>query len=361
MFETLALMAAKPQTLPSAASDGVAPEWVHLLPAPVNGLIATDDARGPYTAQAAEEIIANTFAKRDRLEIDINHATFLAGPKGGRSDAVGWIVEMQAREDGIWGKVEWTDEGRRLVVGRAYRGISPVLLHDTNKKIVGLANASLVNRPNLQGLTTLHQQQDTAMDWTKYLAELLGLGTDATDAQVKEALKTRLADKAPDAAMQAQMTAIGAALGLASDAGPDAIVAAAQAAQAAATAEPEEIVALQSEITSLTTRLNTMTEDRAREQATAFVDGEIKKGRAGLKPVRDRYISLHMKDAAEAEALIGAMPILTASGTTVVPPPPSDGSISLNAAQAEAARHLGIDPDTYKATLQAERTEENRA
>ncbi|MGK3945780.1 phage protease, partial [Streptomyces caeruleatus] len=78
--------------------------------------------------------------------------------QGGRSDAVGWVREMQAREDGIWGRVEWTPEGQRLVAEKAYRKISPVIIHDAKKKILRIANISLVNRPNLRGLAALNQE-----------------------------------------------------------------------------------------------------------------------------------------------------------------------------------------------------------
>ncbi|MGY6517055.1 phage protease, partial [Vibrio parahaemolyticus] len=71
--------------------------------------------------------------------------------------ARGWIVALQARRDGIWGKVEWTPEGRKLVPG--YRGISPVIRHDKQSgRIDAILRASLTNTPNLSGLVTLHSE-----------------------------------------------------------------------------------------------------------------------------------------------------------------------------------------------------------
>ena len=103
-----------------------APEWVHLLPA---GEIQTGDGRGPYRVADAVALLAASLTEDDRLPIDENHATDLAAPEGRPAPARGWIVELQARADGIWGRVEWTREGKRLVLGRAYRGISPVIRH----------------------------------------------------------------------------------------------------------------------------------------------------------------------------------------------------------------------------------------
>ncbi|MDT8856436.1 phage protease [Paracoccaceae bacterium Fryx2] len=180
-----ALMAAIP--LPADVTS--APDWIHLLPAPADGLVRTADSRGPYRLGEAAGVIAASFAQADRLEIDVNHATFLAAPRGERADAMGWIVEMQAREDGIWGRVEWNAEGAALVTGRAYRGLSPVIIHDAAKNILRIANASLVNRPNLIGLTSLNFEQEPTMNLMQRLAELLGLEAGATEEQILAAVE----------------------------------------------------------------------------------------------------------------------------------------------------------------------------
>lgn len=344
-------------TLPSTGEGKVAPEWIHLLPAPADGLVQTGDARGPYTMAPFAEIIENSFADRDALEIDINHATFLSAPKGGDARAVGWIKEMQARDDGLWGRVEWTDEGASLVTSKAYRGISPVVLHptETDKRISRLANASLVNRPNLQGLTQLHQQE-TSMSFMQRLAKLLGLKEDATEEDVAAAVQKALKPAEEQVALQSSMTSIGEALGV--KGGDAAAVLAAAQAAASGAAVPTEVIALQSEISSLTTKLNSLTEGGARDKATAYVDGEIKRGRAGVKPMRDRYIAMHMKDAVETAALIEAMPVLTGSGPALTPPS-LDGVLSLNAEQMNVARQLGMTTEAYQAALKADQAEEN--
>ena len=146
------------QALPDVAVLGGAPEWIHLLPA---GLIQTGDKRGPYLAANFEQIISESFLHAPKLPIDINHSIHLRAPKGEEAPAFGWIVAMQAREDGLWGKAEWTTAGAELVTSRAYRGISPVIRHTADKTVTSIECVSLVNKPNLRGLTALHQQQDT--------------------------------------------------------------------------------------------------------------------------------------------------------------------------------------------------------
>ncbi|MDK3072762.1 phage protease [Sedimentitalea sp. JM2-8] len=338
------------QVLP-AGEGSDAPEWVHLLPA---GEIATADRRGPYHVTDLDQLVANSMRDGVDLLIDQDHATDLAAPKGDPAPARGWITELQARADGIWGRVEWTGEGRGLVVSRAYRALSPVLLHDKAKRVSRILRASLVNQPNLRGLVALNMETDD-MSFQERLAELLGLGADATETAIQSAVQALADVDAP--ALQSQLAEIGTALGV-KDGGD--IVAAAQAAGKPGD-DAETIVALQASVTALQSEvveqaktIKTLTENTTRAAAEAFVDGEIKRGRVGVKPLRDHYVSMHMQDAARVEKEIGALPIL--SGTTITTPPPEakDGEISLNAEQVAAAKLLGVPLDDYKATLKEE-------
>ncbi len=162
MSPTIAICSA--QALPATSI----PEWVHLLPA---GQVRTVDGRGPYTVANATALCAASMAG-GKLALDENHATDLAAPKGLSAPARGWIVALQARQDGIWGKVVWTPEGRRLVPG--YRGISPVIRHDKSSgRIDAILRASLTNTPNLSGLVSLHSQ--APQDVRKWLIDTLSI------------------------------------------------------------------------------------------------------------------------------------------------------------------------------------------
>ena len=346
-----ALMAS--QALPAFDAGQAAPDWVHLLPAPVGGKIGTTDNRGPYHVTDPAALIAASFAQADRLPIDENHSTDLAAPRGEPAPARGWIVGMEARADGIWGQVEWNAAGADLVTGKAYRAISPVILHDAAKSIHSILRASLVNRPNIRGLTALHQQQDIDMTFMQKLAAKLGLPEDATEEAILAAIGSAGGGKASDTALQSALTEIGVALGV--QAGDTAaIVTAAKSAKVANSGTPAEITALQSEIATLTTSLNAVTEGQARAAAEAFVDAAIKAGKNGAKPSRARLIALHMSDTAAAVEIVGNMVALSPSGTTVLPPAAKDGEVALNAEQLSAATALGIDPKKYAETLKAE-------
>lgn len=339
----------------TTGKDAGAPEWVHLLPATSGGTIQTNDKRGPYTVADAAKVIERSMVAGDgRLPLDENHATDLAAPNGQPAPARGWIVELEARADGIWGRVEWSDAGRALIETRAYRVISPVIVHDKAKRVWAILRASLVNRPNLRGLAALHQETD--MTFQQKLAEMLGLGADASEDDIAAALAKALekpegGEGGEEAALNAALAPVAKALKLDEGADLKTVLNAIQA-----TPNEGELVELQSTVTELTTQLNAVTESTARDKATAYVDGEIKRGRAGLKPVRDRYIALHMKDPAEAEALIGAMVVLNASGTAELPPA-EDGAVSLNAAQKAVAAQLGMTNEDYAAELAADTKE----
>lgn len=334
----ISLMQAQP--LPH---QGEVPDWIHLVPAGAE--VMTQDQRGPYRLDA-QSVLAS-FAPGARLPIDENHAIDLAGPRGEPSPARGYIVELQARADGIWGRVDWTDAGRSLIADRAYLGISPAVIHDGSKRIVGIARASLTNKPNLVGLTHLHQENNMNL---AAVAKALGLPDDATEEQILAAIGDLKKPSADSTALQSSLAEIGVALGVTS-AKPEDILAAAKGGKGTDAA----VIALQSELASVTTELNTLKADGAKARATTFVDGAIKEGRVGVKPLRDHYIEMHMQDAGRVEKEIGAMPVL--NGGAIVPTQAKlpDGEIALNASELETCKALGLDPKAYAETLKQER------
>lgn len=326
------------------AANGV-PDWVHLLPT-ASGTITSFDGRGPYQIADAVAVINASLANPRGMPIDENHATDLAAPEGRPAPARGWIVELQARDDGIWGRVEWTDEGRALVEGRAYRGISPVLsLNAADKKTVkAILRASLVNQPNLCGLTALHQE--TTMDLLKKLAALLGLPETATEDEVMAAIKAKIEGDVP--ALQSALAEIGVAMGIEGGKDVAAICAAAKA------FGKDTTVALQAQLAQVTTDLNTLREAGAKQTATAFVDQAIRDGRVGVSPLRDHYISRHMSDPNSVELEIGALPKISGTLLPNQPPAADQAITSLNAEQAEVAAQLGIKAEDFLLALQAE-------
>lgn len=326
---------------------GGVPDWVHLTPA---GTFSGVDGRGPFTLEDADEVIRTSMAA-GRLAIDENHAIDVAGPKGQPSPARGWIVEMQLRDDGIWGRVEWTASGRALMEDKAYRGISPVLVAEKEGgRVVRLLRAALTNDPNLT-LTTLHSRKPD-MDLAK-LRKALDLKDDATEDAIATALTSH-------AAMVTAYAALLSAAGLKADAAPAELLAqvtthAADAGKLTAISAhftkagldlakltPSELethlqakggdaAELRRTVISLQSQLTTLQAEGAKEKAVAFIDGAIAAGKP-LLPMRDHYVARHQKDPAGVEKEVGALPSIHDGG---VKRPPPEGALVTGATTAE--------------------------
>lgn len=323
----------------SLPSDG-APEWVHLVPA---GTFSGVDGRGPYTLTDPAKVIAATMAPT-RILIDECHSTDLAAPQGRAAPARGWIVEIAARADGLWGRVEWTEAGRHLVAAREYRGISPVLVHDEGGQIIRVLRASLTNDPNLQ-LKTLHQRSHTMDDVLVQIRNALGLGPDATGEQILAAIAAKAKGQEVAPELMAR---------LATAAGGDPKVLTSLNAlethlQAAAATRNTSEGELRATVISLQSQIQVMSAAAARDRAVAYVDGAIKAGKP-IKPLRDHYIARHAADPAAVELEIGAL-VSIHSGGIVDPPKDGGASKMLSAEQKALCSAMGVSEDAYLKTL----------
>lgn len=325
---------------PFSHEEGDVPEWIHLLPA---GLIQTGDKRGPYQAADLQAIIDNSRAYADRLPIDENHSIDRAQPLGNPSPARGWIVELEARADGLWGRVEWNAAGRELVGQKAYRGISPALAVDKAKNVLAILRASLVNTPNLRGLAALNSEERD-VSFTEQLAAKLGLSADASEDDILAAVGSN----EPDTALQSQLGELGVALGCDEGAEFSVVLNTAKAVKAASGDTQATIIALQS-------RVDELEGGNKRRDAEAFVDQAIRDKRVGVSAARDTYIELHMQNPDHAIKLINAQPKLDQTHTTDTPPTPEGGAVELNAEQRAVATQLGMSEEAYLAALKAEK------
>jgi len=159
-----------------AFSSAALPEELLLVPA---GQFAGRDGRG--WSNPNPQLVIN--AAQDfglDIAIDIEHSTELKGPKGDPAPAMAWIAiaDLFVRDGAIWGKVQWTDAGKALIEGKAYRYYSPAFRHDATGYVTTLSSVGLTNRANLTQLPALNHQQEKPMD--KILTKL-GLRADATE------------------------------------------------------------------------------------------------------------------------------------------------------------------------------------
>lgn len=320
------------------SADGAAPDWLHLLPATsFKGV----DGRGPYAAPDADALIGLFNSEGRKLPVDENHAIDLAGKSGHPSPARGWIVELQSRDDGVWGRVEWTDEGQSLVAGKSYGYLSPVFLHSAAKpyRVDKLLRVALTNDPNLNFLTSLHSRQETEM--LEELRKALGLPETATEAEV---LATVASAHAANQANAALMAKIREASGLDATVSGDALVTALQT-RGKATATEAENADLKTQLVSLQTQLTSLATDTARKEATTTIEAAIAGGKI-VPALRDHMVARHMKNPTEVEAEIALMPSLNAGGLggrkQVI-----DGEATLTEEDQQVALMMGFDQKIF--------------
>ena len=143
--------------------------WYHIAPigefAHPTGIIQVIDP-------AALEAMKNRFDEESQEEnfpgllFDFDH--FSNDPKA-KSEAAGWIMELQNRADGLWARVNWSKSGQAALVGGDYRLASPVWNRSDCEDLGGgkfrptrLDRCALTNDPNLKGMVPLSNRADTA-------------------------------------------------------------------------------------------------------------------------------------------------------------------------------------------------------
>jgi phage I-like protein len=332
---------------------GQAPEWVHLIPA---GAFAGRDGRGPYVLKDAEAVVAASIRQGLDAVIDYDHQTDLSAVKdvGGTAPAAGWITALEARADGIWGRVEWTGKGAAAVAAREYRYISPVFLHTRKGEVKAVLRAGLTNNPNLH-LTALAAQetklQSEGDDMEELLAELaaaLGLPEDSDRASVVSgvtALTTSANASTSAIALMAQAAGVEAA--------PDptetatAVQAAFTAAKASGNPDPNKFAPIEV-VTSLQSQVKTLMDERA----TGVVDQAIKSGK--VPPAnRDWAVSYHAKDPQGFAKFLEGQPAILMPGAK----PGSKvetGDGVLDADDMAVCSAMGLTPEEFTAMRKKE-------
>ena len=127
------------------------PEWIRVLPL---GRVELADQREPFVVTVAS-LAAMVEAFRSRgvdLVIDYEHQSL----QGERAPAAGWVKDLEARTDGLWARVEWTQQARDYLEKREYRYFSPVLRLDPDTRApLALMHVGLTNVPAINHLPPL--------------------------------------------------------------------------------------------------------------------------------------------------------------------------------------------------------------
>jgi phage I-like protein len=172
-------------TLNSEAAKGV-PAWINLLPL---GRLSTFDGREYVVDQAAVDSILTTWAAHGvDMVIDYEHQTHT----GDKAPAAGWIKELQAREDGIYGRVEWTEAASNHVAKKEYRYLSPVILIEKkSKRVLAITDMALTNTPRINDFPAIiNSIGGSSMEkFLNALRKLLGLDEGAGAEDVTSKIK----------------------------------------------------------------------------------------------------------------------------------------------------------------------------
>lgn len=137
--------------LPASESLG---RWTKLVPA---GRFSARDGRGPFDAgnlASMQAIIDRTrrYHGSTDIVVDYDHQSVFAARDGvgGTAPAAGWVKDLEARNDGIYGRIEWTPAARAAITAGEYRYLSPVLpKRGADGRISMILNVALTNSPAL--------------------------------------------------------------------------------------------------------------------------------------------------------------------------------------------------------------------
>ncbi len=177
----------------TGAATTEATQWVQLLPP---GEFGGRDGRGPYHVADAAALVAAFEAHGMPLPVDYEHQSEDAQAKTEPTPGAGWIVAIEAREDGVWGQVEWTQRAAAFIAAREYRYLSPVFYFYTKTgAIQALAGAGLTNHPNLhlRALSRALHQESPMDDLAERLRYMLNLPVMATAQELVDHIQ-RLID-----------------------------------------------------------------------------------------------------------------------------------------------------------------------
>jgi len=201
---------AKLQFAEGGTGDGTS-SWIMAMPLgkykhPDYGMI---DITPERVSRFADNV--NNNARGIALDIDYDHKEY-------SGEAAGWVTQAEAKPDGLWLLVDWTQKAYEAIKSKAYRYFSPEFDDAWSDPRTGekfkdvLFGGGITNRPFLKGIQPLNLsefytdrkvalKENGSMDpeQIKELAAKLGLGDNATPEMLFGALMMKLGGDAKPA------------------------------------------------------------------------------------------------------------------------------------------------------------------
>lgn len=289
------------------------PEWILLLPA--GSPVRLRDGR-TFASAGAEAVIADWRRGNIDIPVDLDHASAWSDS----APAYGWVAAMEARDGAVWGRVEWTDEGRQIITSRRYRYYSPEFsVRPTSdalgREIYGIQGLALVNRPALQGVRALAREGNRMGD---PIREKLGLADTATDQEVLAAIDRRAAAVQPPGEPAAPA--------------PDMVPRA-----------DYDLVATRANTAE--TALAQRAQDDLRAEVASLVDGAIRDGKVAPAS-RDYHLGAcrTQEDVADLRKFVDSAPVVLAAASAAAAGAPPNAGEQWDPEQQRLIRAAGLDP-----------------
>lgn len=167
-----------------------APEVISVLPL---GHVVSSKGEFDVDAESLESMKREIAKRGVDLVVDYEHQTL----KGTQAPAAGWVKELFLKDGSIRARVEWTPTAAEYLKNKEYRYLSPVItVRKSDGKAMGLHSIALTNTPAIEGMSPIvnsdsYQEggQNNMNEFLQKLAALLGLGENATEEDILEALK----------------------------------------------------------------------------------------------------------------------------------------------------------------------------
>jgi phage I-like protein len=161
---------------------------IQLIPQDANGRIIGADGR--HWLMDANALMAHATASKTDFPIDYNHASLDARKTGASAPAAGWVdhTSLEARPDGLYGRVQWNAAAVNHLTEREFRYTSPVFTFNPKTgKTLAYKGSGLTHYPNLGDLTPVaNQQEEDQMDEIiEEIREALNLPTASNAAEIK--------------------------------------------------------------------------------------------------------------------------------------------------------------------------------
>lgn len=276
-------------TLAASGAEARAPEWIKVTP---RGTAPTRDGRS-YGFNP-EMLAARFTTDAVDVAVDTNHGLALRATRGEDVDPIGYAAELQARDDGLWARINWLDPVAAAATVRKHRYVSPTFFPDAAGQAVWLHSISLVSTPALSMPALLHAFGAPPEPSMKQIAKALGLPETADEAACLAALGAR-----------AEVKPLAAALGLPETADAAACLSAIGSLKGSA---PELVTQLQGQLATTSAQLQTLMTAQRDKEVADLLESALKERRI-VPAQRESLATLCVTD----EGLKGVKAMLAAT------------------------------------------------